>query len=301
MQLSILIISYNRSNDLLELLGDITRLQQKETLLKEVIVINNKSTEDYKPVEDFIALHPQVPFRYTVAPENGGVSKGRNMAMKMATGTHLFLLDDDVLLPDDLTLVKFRDFFESAFATEKNVGIVTPAIWYSATNEPQKTAFPHKDFEKYYGKEKFLTGYYVGAGHVIKKEVLDKTGLLPEDFFYGMEEYDLSMRAVNAGYALAYTNTVKILHKESPAGRIPNADKLRMMWHNKAMVWRRYLPARYLYSAAVLWSLFYLKNAGFKGWISGWKNISKVRKAPVKKLSNEALDYLKKVGFRFWY
>ena len=91
-----------------------------------------------------------------------------------------------------------------------------------------------------------------------------------------MEEYDLSYRILGAGYGIVYDDRVVILHKESPAGRLPNKDKLRGMWVNKSKVAWKYLPKKYFYSTALLWSYEYLRKTGFNftGWSKGWSEVS---------------------------
>jgi GT2 family glycosyltransferase len=145
-------------------------------------------------------------------------------------------------------------------------------VIYYETKEQQQTALPHKRFEEYRDKPVFLTSYFTGCSHVLKKEVLAKTGLYPEDFFYGMEEYDLSYRIIKAGYTLGYDNAVTFEHKESPKGRQPNYQKLASQWINKSKVARRYLPFIYYLTTMLGWSWEYLKKAGghwgtyFKSW-----------------------------------
>ena len=67
------------------------------------------------------------------------------------------------------------------------------------TLEMQVNAFPHKNFSSYLRDQDFFqTYYYAGGAHAIRREVLDRTGNYPVDFFYGMEEYDLSYRILDA-------------------------------------------------------------------------------------------------------
>lgn len=299
---SILIITYNRSADLSELLTEIVQLEKKDELLLEVILINNHSSEDYSAVENMISRHKEISIRYIVADKNLGVAGGRNKAMQLAQGSLLLLVDDDVLLPDKGLLVKIDSFFKSQFAQKNNVGILTPLIRYHSTGAVQENAFPHKKFKKYSAQQQFLTSYFIGAAHVIKKEVLKDTGLLPDNFFYGMEEYDLSFRAIKAGYTLAFDNSVTILHKESPQGRIPEKKKLQMMWINKSSVMYRYLPSLYFVTTAVLWSLRYFRKYFFKGYFSTWKKILKIPSAtPRDPLHKDHFQYLKKTEARLWY
>lgn len=299
---SILIISYNRPDDLLELLRDVDQLADKATLLEEVVIINNRSTSDYSKVEAFITQNQSISFNYHVAEENGGVSKGRNLAMARAKGDLWLFLDDDILLPDKEMLRKLHAFFTSEFAMTNNVGIVTPSIHYYDTKEVQVNAFPHKQFQKYASQSTFLTYYYSGAAHIIRKEVIAAAGTLPENFFYGMEEYDLSYRAIGAGFTLAYDRSVLIWHKESPLGRTTPREKLRMMWVNKSIVAWKYLPLRYAFSTAICWSLLYASKFFIKGYFKGWNRIfHQWRSTKHTPLPATALRYLEKTNARLWY
>ncbi len=71
----------------------------------------------------------------------------------------------------------------------------------------------------------FETGYFVGCAHAIHRDIFEKTGYYPTNFFYGMEEYDLSYRAIDAGFDIVYDDRVIILHKESPLGRQTKKEK----------------------------------------------------------------------------
>src|SRR5690606_5233240 len=122
-----------------------------------------------------------------------------------------------------------------------------------------ESALPHKRYEEYKDKEWFLTSYFIGAAHLMRSELFQKTGYYPENFFYGMEEYDLSYRVLDAGYTLGYDNSVLVWHKESPLGRQPNYKKVQMQWVNKSIVAWRYLPLRYFLTTAFMWNLQFLK------------------------------------------
>ena len=138
----------------------------------------------------------------------------------------------------------------------------------------------------------------------MKRDVIEKLGYYPDDFFYGMEEYDLGYRVLDAGYSIVYSDKVVMLHKESPLGRKPKQEKLRMMWLNKSKVAYRYLPKKYFYSTAFMWGLQYLRITGFNlpGFFKGWKEVfsisSKEKRTPVSK---ETMSYMRKVNARLWY
>jgi GT2 family glycosyltransferase len=119
-----------------------------------------------------------------------------------------------------------------------------------------------------------------------------------------MEEYDLSYRAINAGYSIRYDDRVAILHKESPAGRLTPREKLRGMWVNKSKVAWKYLPLHYFFSTAFLWGLEYLKKSGghVGGFLKGWMQIVRTPGQEKRKpIGPSCLAYLRKVKARLSY
>lgn len=288
---------------MLELAENISQLDRAAELLEEVIILNNCSTEDYSKVRAFVKSTPHVPFKYYAAPENLGVTKGRNYALEKGTAPIVIMLDDDAVLQNKDCLVNLLAEFETK-NTERPKAIVTFKVLYYDTLAMQANALPHKRFNEYKDKSFFETYFYAGGAHAIRREVIEKLGDYPPDFFYGMEEYDLSYRIINAGYAIVYTNKIVMLHKESPLGRKPKKEKLRMMWVNKSKVAYRYLPKKYFYSTALMWSLQYLKITWFNltGFMQGWKQVMNISKKEKRiPLGTSTLAYLKQLKARLWY
>jgi GT2 family glycosyltransferase len=255
-------------------------------------------------IENFKEANPNFPLIYFVNDENTGVAKGRNILIKKAKFPLLLVLDDDVVFAEKNAIAKIANLFQKPQYVENNTAVITLNIFYFETKERQKEALPHKNYEEYKDKNWFLTYYFTGAAHLMKKEIFDKTGFYPSDFFYGMEEYDLSYRIINAGYSLAFDADVKVFHKESPKGRLANKEKLKMMWFNKSKVAFTYLPNKYFYTTAFSWSIFYLKKTGFdvKGFFETWKKIKAIpENVSEKRIDEKALNYLKKVKARLWY
>jgi GT2 family glycosyltransferase len=302
-RVSIIIISYNRPDDTLDLLKDITQLDNI-SLLANVIVLNNLSTTDYSSVTSFIKSQHSFPFLFITAPENLGVSRGRNYATKFAEGEILFFLDDDVNLKDTGTLIKLIKAFEQNEINNRKLGVVSFKVLYSSNMEMQKNALPHKKFEKYKDLHHFLTYYYAGCAHAKLNLAWIDAGPYPENFFYGMEEYDFSYRVLNKGYYIQYDDSITVLHKESPLGRKTKAEKLRMMWVNKSKVAWRYLPKKYFYSTVIMWCFQYLIKSGLNmhHFVKAIKEIFKIPATEKRNLLSEnTLDYLKRVEARLWF
>lgn len=301
--LSFIIITYNRPQDMLELLQNIVQLSSVDRLLEEIIVVNNASTSDYSTVKNFAQNSKEVPIKYYDAPENLGVARGRNYAAKLSKAPILIMLDDDAVLQNEDCLEALVTAFQTE-NTKRPKAIVSFKVLYYDTLEMQRSTLPHKQFDVYKDKSHFETYYYAGGAHAIRKEVLEAVNYYPEDFFYGMEEYDLSYRILDKGYAIVYSDKIVMLHKESPLGRRPKADKMQMMWVNKSKVAWRYLPKIYFYTTAFMWSLEYLLKSGFQlqGFFKGWQQIAKILKMEKRvPVSPETLTYIRSLGARLWY
>jgi GT2 family glycosyltransferase len=301
--LAFILITYNRPNDTLELLENIAQLQKVDELVEEIILVNNASSTDYSIVESYISDKKNLPVHYHYSNENLGVARGRNFAIQKSKAPILIMLDDDAVLQNKNALVNLVSEYQQG-DTKNPKAIISFKVLYYDTLEMQVNAFPHKKFAKYKNKDSFETYYYAGGAHAVKREALEKVGSYPTDFFYGMEEYDLSYRLLDSDYSIVYSDKIVMLHKESPLGRKPKEEKLREMWVNKAKVAWRYLPKKYFYSTVFMWSLQYLKTTGFnfRGFIKGWKQVfiipKKEKRTPIKK---EIFEYLRKVEARLWY
>ena len=301
---SIIIITYNRPGDTLELLDSLLHLEQRADYLSDIVLVNNASTEDYGLVHRYLEQHPELPVQWIDAPGNLGVAGGRNYAVPFSKADWMLFLDDDVVIEDPLYLGKLWKAVNTPFSEERPLGAMGCKVRYYDNQEIQVTAFPHKNFEKYKDRERFLTAYYVGCAHLIHRKAWQAAGEYPTDFFYGMEEYDLSYRILQAGYCIGYDGRPELFHKESPLGRKPRPVQLSMMWVNKSKVAWKYLPLGYFITTAFLWSGFYLRKTGFD-FRFFFSSIAKILQIPFRisktPVSQSVRNYLKAVEARLWF
>lgn len=302
--IEIIVITYNRPEDTLELLENLCSLEDAVTYLEKIILLNNASTSDYSRVENFIKNQSSIPIHYIQSNKNLGVTAGRNHALQFSQTPIIVFLDDDALLEDNNTLKNILQAFEKKSPQNRETGLVSFRVLYYPSLVPQINALPHKKVDKYLHQDFFATYYFAGGAHAIKRDLLLQLGGLPEDFFYGMEEYDISYRLLEAGYGIVYDASITMLHKESPLGRTTKKEKWQMMWLNKCRVAWRYLPKKYFYSTAILWSFKYLSatKMDIKGW---WHSWIKILSIPTNEnrfpISTDSLKYLEKVEARLWY
>ena len=216
--LSIITINYNRLKDTCELIGTLP-LEDKSI---EVIVIDNASAQDEATIikERF----PQV--KVIRSKENLGFAGGNNLGIKAAQGKYLFFLNNDILLKPQAS--DFRPLIARLKSSPK-IGIVCPKIKFSWGNQLIQFAsytplspitmrnkaigcgeVDHGQFDTPHP-----TPYAHGAAMMIKREVIEKAGLMPECYFLYYEELDWSMMIRHAGYEIWYEPTCTVFHKES--------------------------------------------------------------------------------------
>ncbi len=291
-KISVVIISYNRPIETKEAVESVIKQKDFEKFVKEIIIINNNSTCDYSLVENMQNFIPKLI--YIKTRENLGVAGGRNLGIKYATSDYILFLDDDAELLSPNIINECIKLFNK----DPTIGILAFLSKDYFTHKINLNEFPSHN-KKFITLNEFYTTHFIGVCHCIKKEVFDSVGFYPDDFFYGMEEYDLSYRAISNGFKIFYSNKLDVLHKKSEKGRKSKYFINIMLAENKIKVAFRNLPFIYLVSHFVLWSLRYLFVSKFNiaGLIKMHKNLFiyfLIHKKDRIIINKEALKYIKK-------
>ena len=216
--LSIITLNYNGLKDTCELID--TLPLENESI--EVIVVDNASSQD--EATQIEQRYPQV--KIIRSKENLGFAGGNNLGIQAARGKYLFFLNNDTLLshqPSDIRHLITR------LESSEQIGMVSPKIKFSWGNNPIQFAgytplskitlrnhsigCGESDNGQY--NTAHPTPYAHGAAMMVKREVIDKAGLMPECYFLYYEELDWSMMICRAGYDIWYEPACTIYHKES--------------------------------------------------------------------------------------
>ena len=214
---SIITINYNGLKDTCEL---IETIPFNESL--EVIVVDNASQN--QEADSISRKYPNV--KVIKSDKNLGFAGGNNLGIKVAQGRYLFLVNNDTFFKD----FNIKALINRADSSAK-IGIVCPKIRFAWDPQPiqftgytalskitvrnQAIGFGEKDHGQY--ETAHPTPYAHGAAMLIKKEAIDKVGLMPECYFLYYEELDWSMMFTRASYQIWYEPQCTIYHKESQA------------------------------------------------------------------------------------
>lgn len=293
-KIDLVIISYNRLDDLQETVKNV--LIYKNSLNK-IFIIDNNSIDG--TAEYLSRLNDDI-FEIVLSKENLGVAGGRNLGIKRSDADILVFLDDDAIFntqKGDPFLLVLNEFNEN-----ESLGIIAFKITNYYSKKVQRHEFPFVD-KNISQDTKNICAYYVGAGHAISKEVFEKCGVYPEDYFYGKEELDLSLRAINNNFTLIYNPNIEVFHKQSPTGRQKNDEKWTQVYRNRLVISYKYYPFIYMIITNILWFLkIALISKSISIPINGYKRYLKVKNSLSRNiLSKSAIEYIKKHNGRLYY
>ena len=213
MKLSVVIVSYNVSHYLLQCLDSLQRALRG--IDGEVIVVDNHSRDN--SVALVHQAHPEVKVIENL--HNLGFSKANNIALRQAKGEYALLLNPDTIVADNTIrdCIAFLDLHPDAgaagvmmlnadgtVAPESRRGVPTPLTSFYKLSGLCRM-FPRSPrFGRYYlGHLPWHTPQQIdivsGAFCMLRRSVLDKVGLLDEDYFMYGEDIDLSYRILKQG------------------------------------------------------------------------------------------------------
>ena len=226
MELSIIIVNYNVKHFLEQCLKSIYKALNG--IEAEIIVVDNNS------VDGSLNLIRE-KFKEVILvsnKKNSGFSVANNQGIKMAKGNNILLLNPDTIVQED-TFIKCLEFLDNhkdagalgvkmydgngRFLPESKRGLPTPIVAFYkifglAYLFPQSKVFGNYHLGFLSKNKDHKVDILSGAFMMIKKEVLEKVGLLDEAFFMYGEDIDLSYRIKKAGYENYYFSQTNIIH-----------------------------------------------------------------------------------------
>lgn len=213
--MSIITVNYNGLKDTCALIDSITFNEDME-----VIVVDNGSKDNEASI-----LQERYPIIEVIrSDKNLGFAGGNNLGIKAAKGRYLYLINNDTVFKEfnPQTLIKRLE-------SSPKIGMVCPKIRFTWDNNPiqfagytplspitiRNKAIGFGDDDKGQYDSPRQTPYAHGAAMMLKREIVDKVGLMPECYFLYYEELDWSMMMTRAGYEIWYEPASTIYHKES--------------------------------------------------------------------------------------
>ena len=228
MDLSIIIVNYN-TKKLLKEAVDSVLLKTKNIKYEIFIIDNNSSDNSITYFKKHFSNNNNI--KIISNNKNLGFAKANNIGIKKAKGKFILLLNPDTLIQDNV-------LSEILIWMEKNpkIGIASCALknpdgsiqstggffpniikvfsWMTIEDIPfvAKIIKPfHPSDSNFYKKIQDID-WVTGAFFLMRRELINKVGLLDEDYFMYTEEVDYCYRVNKANWEIKYNPKWSIIH-----------------------------------------------------------------------------------------
>jgi len=265
-KVSIITLTFNSQDVIADCLNSVLR---SDTPMSRIIIVDNNSSD--KTVEIVRGFLPNV--KLIENKDNLGFSAGNNVAIKYAiedesdhilseaknsSSAYIFFLNPDTTIKHD-TLRILLETGES----DPQIGIIGPKTLYpdgktlmyaGGVLDWQNAKNYHRgmgeiDRGQYNQTEE--TGFASGAALFIKKEVIQKIGLLDEKYFLYYEDADWCVRAKKAGFKIVFEPRAIVYHQESTVTKKGSPNYYYYFTRN-----RLYFIAKFFNPLKALWLYF---------------------------------------------
>lgn len=244
----------------------------------EVWVVDNNSVDG--SVEMVRDKFPQA--KLVASKDNLGFSKGNNLAIKESVGEYVLLLNPDTLVEEDTfeKVVQFMDEHPDAgglgvkmvdgkgkFLPESKRSLPTPTVAFYKIFGLSAIFPKSKRFGRYHcghlsKEENHEIEILSGAFMLMRKEALDKVGLLDEDFFMYGEDIDLSYRLIKGGYKNYYFADTRIIHYKGESTKKSSVNYVFVFYNAMIIFAKKHFSQKNASTFSVLIKLAIYLRAG---------------------------------------
>jgi glycosyltransferase involved in cell wall biosynthesis len=246
-RVTIMIATRNRVSELVKTLESCRALTGPP---KEILVVDDASSDGTYGI-----VRTRFPEVNIVRNEvNKGSIASRNDILQRAKGDYVIGLDDDSRFVD-------ADACERIVARmdrEPDLGIISC--------QPIGPEFPETLQLGGRATGEWHTSSFAFCAVVIRRSILERTGLLPELFYHSYEEPDLALRAWDAGYRVLQWNEIVVFHEFSGQNRNERRNHQRHARNEACGVVMRY-PWTWIIPALAGKLAGQARYAAKRGWL----------------------------------
>ncbi len=256
-KISIIVLNWNGWQDTLECIDSLAKIKYPNY---EALIIDNGSGNDSViRIKKHLAAGNFSNFKFLIFEKNFGFAGGNNKGIEQAIkggADYVLLLNNDTSV-DPFFLNKLAETAEK----NKNIGIVGSKIYFYS--EPNRIWFAGGKINRLKTKGEHLRlnemetsriknsgknpeienslpmDYITGCAMLIKKEVIEKIGVLSEDYFLYYEDTDYCLRARQAGWQCVLAPESHIWHKISQSTKEFSPSYLYYHTRNGLMMAKR--------------------------------------------------------------
>lgn len=269
LDLSIVIVNWNVKDLLQNCLVSI--FEHTANVKFEVIVVDNASPDQSEVTAMMHSQFPQV--KYIPNNNNLGFAKANNQAIILAQGEFVLLMNPDTELRENSLLRVVQHLREN-----EEIGICGCKILNTDhTIQPSVRSFPSLGSQiiimlklhHFFPNMKILRNYYKkdfdynqpqevdqvrGAFFMMRKQMIEKVGLLDDKYWIWFEEVDYCQRAKEVAWQVFYLPTAEVFHHWGQSFQKQERFK-KQFWFNNSLL-RYFWKHGSVFSFAILVLLY---------------------------------------------
>lgn len=282
-QVALIILNYCGIADTLACLKAIWALPERP---RQTIVVDNASNDDSMPrleqwmreniPDDFSMLKPNGPLpvqsssprmacTLLALPENGGYAAGNNAGIRLAMqdpACRAFWILNNDARPEPQALTALCSslnaapeagmagstlLFDDTPGTVQCAGGASVNRWLGSTKSLFEFSPSREIFKIPQPLVNAKLDFVTGASMLVRREVFERTGLLPEEYFLYYEDVAFGLRVKKAGFGLIWARDSIVIHKNGESSRRENAEKAPtwvdyLILRNRIYFVRRHFP-----------------------------------------------------------
>lgn len=258
------VLNYRSVDDVVRCVGSLGQSLYRN---QNLVVVDNGATDETQR-----RLAAELPTTHVITrEENLGYAGGNNIGVRHALerGADLVWL----LNPDTEVEATTLELMVEAMAARPTAGIVGcrildgrvagDVIWSNGevidwdeggATRHVDAGSPDRDVPA--SDQPHDTDYVTGASMLVRREVFEQVGLLPEQYFLYFEETDFNMRARQAGWAPVIASRARMRHHQRSHDHLPSPTYVYYYVRNRLLFGREFsdLPFGDLVASAQRWA-----------------------------------------------
>lgn len=261
------ILNYNNYEDTKECIDGIKRIQLSDGYINNVILVDNCSTDNSgKKLQQLY----NGTITYLQSDMNYGYAAGNNIGIKYALtqkADYICVLNNDTVV--------YEDFLSPCIAVLKeysDIAFISPTIENFCDDLVQSTGgdiffskglvtVKNNGTKRSDLPEQIESDYIGGACLIFKSNLVEKIGLIPENYFLFFEETEWCWKAKLNGMRNICLTKTAIKHKGSATIDAVDGLHAYMMERNRVVFLKRNAPSRLVYMSAIIFLMFkYIKK-----------------------------------------
>jgi len=254
-KVSIIIPSWNTKRLLRQCLQSLIAGAGEAKSALEIIVVDNGSTDGSPAVvREFQAQNPKLKIELIENKRNLGYGTANNQGMKKATGNYFLLLNSDTIVKNNAP-VKMAQFL----ASQPAAGVVGCRLLNpDGTPQPSAGKFPSLGVvwvmlfaERWLGGRLVRFSYrqvkevdwVMGAALLVKREVVDRVGMMDEGIFMYMDEIEWCYRIKKAGFKVLFYPGAEIIHFGGASSKTGRRDPILNIYRGLLYFYQKHYPS----------------------------------------------------------